>query len=155
MSICFKEKIKLPHEKIQQLIISTDNDVRQILHQLELFKEGKSQQAFDPRKDLRFGPWDVIRKVFLKSEHAKMSIHDKNGLFFQDYNIGPLFVQENYPKWTPAAAGYNYFHFNPAQLDTLKQHIMHSLYFFLTEEIGTDTWISLEKQQRLWPTGTW
>lgn len=105
MSICFKEKIKIPQEKVQQLIISTDNDVRQILHQLELFKEGKTDQAYNPKKDLRFGPWDVIRKVFLKSEHEKMSIHDKNGLFFQDYNIGPLFVQENYLKWTPAKAG--------------------------------------------------
>lgn len=99
--------MKVPQDKIQQLIISTDNDVRQILHQLELFKEGKTDQAYAPKKDLRFGPWDVIRKVFLKSEHDKMSIHDKNGLFFQDYSIGPLFVQENYLKWAPAKAGGN------------------------------------------------
>ncbi|CAL8103352.1 unnamed protein product [Orchesella dallaii] len=105
--ICFQEKMKIPQEKVHQLIISTDNDVRQILHQLELFKEGKSDQAYNPRKDLKFGPWDVIRKVLLKSEREKMSIHDKNGLFFQDYNIGPLFVQENYARWIPAAAKGN------------------------------------------------
>ncbi|ODM98365.1 Replication factor C subunit 1 [Orchesella cincta] len=109
--ICFMEKMKIPQERVKQLIISTDNDVRQILHQMELFKEGNSDQAYNPRKDLKFGPWEVIRKVFLKSDHDKMSIHDKNALFFQDYNIGPLFVQENYPKWVPAAAkGCRYKH---------------------------------------------
>lgn len=111
MSICFKEKLKIPQEKIRQLIVSTDNDVRQILHQLELYQEGQSEQAYNPRKDLRFGPWDVVRKVFHKSEHDKMNIHDKTGLFFQDYNIGPLFVQENYLRWAPAAAGYTLINF--------------------------------------------
>jgi replication factor C subunit 1 len=85
-------------------MISTDQDIRQILHQLELFKDGNSQQVLDPRKDLRFGPWDVCRKVFSKSDHEKMSIHDKTGLFFQDYSFGPLFVQENYLKQKPVAA---------------------------------------------------
>ena len=42
------------------------------------------------------GPWDVLRKVFSKEEHKKMSIYDKCDLFFYDYSIAPLFVQENY-----------------------------------------------------------
>lgn len=40
--------------------------------------------------------WDVLRKVFSKEDHKRMSIHDKCDLFFYDYSIAPLFVQENY-----------------------------------------------------------
>lgn len=47
------------------------------------------------------GPWDVIRKVFSEEEHKKMSIHDKSDLFFYDYSLGPLFVQQNYLKVVP------------------------------------------------------
>jgi replication factor C subunit 1 len=42
------------------------------------------------------GPWEVIRKVFSAEEHKKMSMNDKSDLFFYDYSMAPLFVQENY-----------------------------------------------------------
>lgn len=103
-SVCFKEGIKLDPQRVTQLCESTDQDIRQILHQLELYKESNAAKVLDPKKDLRFGPWDVCRKVFHKGEHDHMNIHEKNSLFFQDYSIGPLFVQENYPRWRPARA---------------------------------------------------
>jgi replication factor C subunit 1 len=93
-------------QKLVQLCISTDQDVRQILHQLELYKESNADNVLNPKKDLKFGPWDVCRKIFLKGEKEHMSIHDKTGLFFQDYSFGPLFVQENYLRWKPARAKY-------------------------------------------------
>lgn len=42
------------------------------------------------------GPWEVIRKVFSPDDHKTMSLNDKSDLFFYDYSIAPLFVQENY-----------------------------------------------------------
>lgn len=51
------------------------------------------------------GPWDVCRKVFSSSEQKSMSLSDKSDLFFHDYSIGPLFVQENYLAVMPNAAG--------------------------------------------------
>ena len=105
-SICFKEKLKLPFDSVQRLISSTDMDIRQIINQLELIKESApgGGSLFNPKKDLRYGPWDVCRKVFSASEHRGMSFQDKSNLFFQDYSFGPLFVQENYLKWTPKSA---------------------------------------------------
>lgn len=51
------------------------------------------------------GPFDVCRKVFAGGEEtAKMTLMDKSDLFFQDYSLGPLFVQENYITCTPYAA---------------------------------------------------
>lgn len=46
-------------------------------------------------------------KVFSAEEHRTMSLHDKTGLFFQDYSFGPLFVQENYLLVRPQAAKNN------------------------------------------------
>jgi replication factor C subunit 1 len=42
------------------------------------------------------GPWDVVRMIFSEQDHKSMSIHDKCDLFFHDYNLTPLFVQECY-----------------------------------------------------------
>ena len=51
------------------------------------------------------GPFDVCRKVFAGGEEtAGMTIHDKSDLFFHDYSIAPLFVQENYASVSPFAA---------------------------------------------------
>lgn len=38
-------------------------------------------------------------------ETAHMSLVDKSDLFFHDYSIAPLFVQENYIHVKPVAAG--------------------------------------------------
>lgn len=103
-SIQFKEGIKIDPLKINELCISADFDIRQILHQLEVYKESDADNVLKPKKDMKFGPWDVCRKVFSIAEHEKMNIHERSGLFFQDYGIGSLFVQENYPRWIPARA---------------------------------------------------
>ena len=47
------------------------------------------------------GPWDVCRKVLNSSDHKGMSLMDKSDLFFHDYSLGPLFVQENYLSAVP------------------------------------------------------
>lgn len=51
------------------------------------------------------GPFDVCRKVFVGGdETAGMTLNDKSDLYFHDYNIAPLFVQENYIHVLPYAA---------------------------------------------------
>ena len=53
------------------------------------------------------GPFDVCRKVFTGGEEtAHMTIADKSDLFFHDYSIGPLFLQENYIHVAPFAARF-------------------------------------------------
>ena len=54
---------------------------------------------------IRDGPFDVIKMVFMPKEgERKMTLAEKSGLFFHDYCMGPLFVQENYPRVKPALA---------------------------------------------------
>lgn len=51
------------------------------------------------------GAFDVCRKVFVGGEEtAGMTLNDKIDLFFNDYSIVPLFVQENYINVMPYAS---------------------------------------------------
>lgn len=99
-SLCFKENIDISTEDLDRLIEATNHDIRQVINHLSLFVGKSAHQEKTERKhinkDLKLGPWDVLRKVFSAEEHKVMSIHDKSDLFFHDYSLAPLFVQENY-----------------------------------------------------------
>ena len=111
MSLCYKENIKIKQEDLIRLIESTNQDIRQVINHLALLganveskKETESNRLIN--KDLKLGPWDVVRKVFSAEEHKKMSIHDKSDLFFHDYSIASLFVHENYLSVVPNGPKY-------------------------------------------------
>lgn len=109
MSICFKEGIKIKADILTHIIQGTCQDVRQTLNQLAMYTANAKTINTDSNpankqqmeKDVKLGPWEVIRKVFSEEEHKGMSLIDKSKLFFHDYSIGPLFVQENYLKVIP------------------------------------------------------
>ncbi|KAL4720124.1 hypothetical protein ACJJTC_018744 [Scirpophaga incertulas] len=104
MSICFKEGLKVPPEVLTQLVTAANQDVRQTLHLLSVWGADRDNNKPDQLKrdaekmhtDVRMGPWEAVRKVFSAEEHKKMTINDKSDLFFYDYSLAPLFVQENY-----------------------------------------------------------
>ena len=119
MSVCFKEKIQIKPEALSELIVGCGHDVRQVLHHLSMVKaaggraEGGKMEASQAKKEaelgkktsVKIGPWDVCKKVFNKEDHKMMSFFDKSDLYFYDYNLAGLFVQENYLQAKPAAAG--------------------------------------------------
>uniref|UniRef100_A0ABK9MQN0 Replication factor C subunit 1 n=1 Tax=Glossina morsitans morsitans TaxID=37546 RepID=A0ABK9MQN0_GLOMM len=107
LSICAKEHLKLDATKIEEVITATNNDIRQSINHIALLSADKGLQlsaASDTKgnvgkvaqKDLKMGPWEVVRKVFSAEEHKTMSFNDKSDLFFHDYSLAPLFVQQNY-----------------------------------------------------------
>lgn len=78
-----------------------------MLHHLSMLKasqqedkmgvEQARQEAQAARKtSVKVGPWDVCKKVFSQEDHRSMSFIDKSDLYFYDYNLAGLFVQENY-----------------------------------------------------------
>lgn len=108
MSICHREKMKITPKELEELISATNNDIRQTLNHLSLMSADKDILAKKhdgtnktAQKDMKMGPWDVVRKVFSAEEHKTMSIHDKSDLFFHDYSLAPLFVQQNYLSVAP------------------------------------------------------
>ena len=119
MSVCFKEKIQIKPEALTELITGCGPDVRQVLHHLSMVgaagggADGGKMEAGQAKKEaemskktsIKMGPWDVCKKVFNKEDHKTMSLNDKSDLYFYDYNLAGLFVQENYLSSKPAAAG--------------------------------------------------
>lgn len=80
----------------------SNNDIRQTLNHIfflssrkEMSNNNHTNTDFN-QKNLKFGPWDVVRKVFSAEEHKNMTFENKSDLFFHDYSLGPLFVQQNY-----------------------------------------------------------
>ncbi|XP_037773561.1 replication factor C subunit 1-like [Penaeus monodon] len=112
MSICFREGIQIKPDALDQIIIGSNQDIRQILHHLSMWSANEKnlqvgdmkREAEKAKKDMKMGPWDVCKKVFSEADHKTMSLYDKSDLFFHDYSIAPLFVQENYPKAVPHIA---------------------------------------------------
>lgn len=140
MSIAFKEGIKNLAPALNEIILASNQDVRQVrnrrdgastqmlpslttfsgccpqvLHNLSMWTAKDKDVSYDQcksdaakaRKDMKIGPFEVCRRVFSAGEEtARMSLMDKSDLFFHDYSLAPLFVQENYLNVRPAAAGY-------------------------------------------------
>ncbi|XP_078255949.1 replication factor C subunit 1 isoform X2 [Rhinoraja longicauda] len=122
MTVAFKEGLKIPPPAMNEIILAASQDIRQILHNLSMWCATDKSLTYDQakengkktKKDIKLGPFDVVRKVFSAGEETtSMSLIDKSDLFFHDYSLSPLFVQENYLHVKPAASGSN-----------LKKHLM-------------------------------
>ncbi|KAM8939515.1 replication factor C subunit 1 [Pelodytes ibericus] len=116
MSVAFKEGLKIPPPAMNEIILGANQDIRQVLHNLSMWCSSSKSLSYDEakssansaKKDIKMGPFDVVRKVFSGGEEsAHMSLIDKSDLFFHDYSLAPLFVQENYVHVKPAAASGN------------------------------------------------
>uniref|UniRef100_A0A0C9RS00 Gnf1_0 protein n=1 Tax=Fopius arisanus TaxID=64838 RepID=A0A0C9RS00_9HYME len=110
-TLCCKENINISNDDLDRLIEATNQDIRQVINHLAILigdnhgvkKNPGEKSSSKLNKDLKLGPWEVVKKVFTAEEHKKMTIHDKSDLFFHDYNIAGLFVQENYLSVIPKA----------------------------------------------------
>merc|ERR1719411_1867033 len=67
--------------------------------------EARKEAEMSKKTSIKVGPWDVCKKVFSEEDRKTMSFIDKSDLYFHDYNLSGLFVQENYLSSKPAAAG--------------------------------------------------
>lgn len=110
MSICYKEGLKLPLKKIEEIVLSTDCDIRQTLNYIAMQSAQIKESTINDfqksinisKKDIKMSQWDVIRKNFDYKE--QLSVNEKTNLFFHDYSLCPIFTQENYLGVTPKAS---------------------------------------------------
>ncbi|GAA5961484.1 hypothetical protein JCM3765_003600 [Sporobolomyces pararoseus] len=109
MSIAFKEGIKLDGKSVDQLVQGSQSDIRQIVNMLATYKLGAKALDYDQSKKLSKmneknalqTPWTLYSKLFgpqSGSQVSGMSLNDKLEIYFQDHQMMPLFVQENYAK---------------------------------------------------------
>lgn len=90
MNIASQEKIKLSKEELDELIELSNHDVRQTIYNLQMKAVTPDHQI--QKKDVTLGPFEAARKLLSRGS----SLMEKQEMFFVDYGIMPLFVQENY-----------------------------------------------------------
>ncbi len=110
MSMACKEQIQIGPAALNEIIVASNQDMRQVINSVQMWCGGAANDADDQdiesgaaaaHKHLKIGPFEVIRKVFgVESVPLNQSID----LFFQDYSVGPLFVAENYLNVRPVNA---------------------------------------------------
>ncbi|OON20510.1 replication factor RFC1 domain protein, partial [Opisthorchis viverrini] len=107
LSIACKENVTIQPSVLGDIIEASGHDIRQVINNTQMWSiSGLADQAqltsdaSGAQKDIRLGAFDVIRKVFQPDINGPnggpASINDSLDLFFQDYSLVPLFVQENY-----------------------------------------------------------
>ncbi|KAI8593968.1 replication factor RFC1 C terminal domain-containing protein [Geranomyces variabilis] len=110
-AIAAAEGLELKANVVEQLVISTQADIRQILNLLSTYRLRDRVMSFDQsqrlsraaEKDGTISSFDATAQLF-GYNYMKMSLADKMQLYFNDYSIMSLFVQEQYVRMKPAIA---------------------------------------------------
>lgn len=96
-NIASKESLSIDPTTVEELIESTNRDIRQVVNFLSLFKQTNKNQNFSI-KTTRLNPFEATKKAFKRGE----SLDSRTDCFFADYNIIPLFIFENYCRQQPS-----------------------------------------------------
>lgn len=107
MTICFREKLKVPPNVINALIEGSHADIRQVINMLSTAKLDQDAMDFDSGKDMSkawekhviLKPWDIVSKVLgggLFAPNSTSTLNEKIELYFNDHEFSSLMLQENY-----------------------------------------------------------
>ena len=107
MSIAHREGLKLDPNLIDKLVAITHNDIRQIINIMSTVARTQKSLNFDNlnqmqdswEKEVSLKPFDVIARLLSPN---KLSINDRIALYFNDMDLVPLMVHENYRNTRPA-----------------------------------------------------
>ena len=108
LKIAADEGISMSAAAMEALIETTNNDIRLIINQLQMRRLTKQSFDYDDikglsKKDVDMGPFTAVDKLCAPNAD-RMSVNDRLNLVFQDSDIIPLFIQENYVHYRPYAA---------------------------------------------------
>ena len=110
--ICRAEGLEANEATLQALIQSANGgDVRLLLGQLQMIRRRSRSLSYDQvrsgglgtSKDLEMSPFEAARRL-LSFEGEGLSLSDQIDLVFQDADLVPLLVQENYVNHRPKIA---------------------------------------------------
>jgi len=107
MTICFREKLKIPPNVINALIEGSHADIRQVINMLSTAKLDQDAMDFDSGKEMSkswekhviLKPWDIVSKILgggLFAPSSTSTLNDKIELYFNDHEFSSLMLQENY-----------------------------------------------------------
>ncbi|CAK60343.1 unnamed protein product (macronuclear) [Paramecium tetraurelia] len=99
--ICEQENINMSFEDLEKLAICFDCDIRQSINMLELQKFQSNTNLFQPdgfKKDkvCVFNTFNAAVSLLNRNQRIQMSLRDMLDMFFLDYDLIPLIIQDNY-----------------------------------------------------------
>ena len=107
MTICFREKLKIPPNVVNALIEGSHADIRQVINMLSTAKLDQDAMDFDSGKEMSkswekhiiLKPWDIVSKILgggLFAPSSTTTLNEKIELYFNDHEFSSLMLQENY-----------------------------------------------------------
>lgn len=107
MTICFREKLKVPPNVVNALIEGSHADIRQVINMLSTAKLDQDAMDFDSGKEMSkswekhviLKPWDIVSKILgggLFAPNSTTTLNEKIELYFNDHEFSSLMLQENY-----------------------------------------------------------
>lgn len=107
MTICFREKLKVPSNVVNALIEGSHADIRQVINMLSTAKLDQDAMDFDSGKEMSkswekhviLKPWDIVSKILgggLFAPNSTTTLNEKIELYFNDHEFSSLMLQENY-----------------------------------------------------------
>lgn len=102
LDICSKEYVHITHISLDNLINACNRDIRKIIHTLNLYYKQSStnlSNISNIEKALSTSPFDACMKMFSLSN---INLIEKTNLYFHDYSLVPLLIQDNYLRVVPS-----------------------------------------------------
>ena len=103
MTILNRQKVKMDKADIEDIIKASHQDLRQSIYSLQLVAAGADLKSGDiVTKDVSINIFEAARRLLSSESDLKT----KRELFFVDYSLMPLFVQEHYLSVRSPSCGY-------------------------------------------------
>ncbi|DBB08930.1 TPA: hypothetical protein ACH3X3_007571 [Trebouxia sp. C0006] len=110
IQICQKEGLQVNESTLEALVEGANSDIRLILGQLQMVRLSSRALSYDEvknkmgtSKDFEMSPFEAARKL-LSMEAQHLSLGTQSDLVFQDMDLVPLLIQENYLNHRPVVA---------------------------------------------------
>ncbi|KAJ1849650.1 DNA replication factor C complex subunit Rfc1 [Coemansia sp. RSA 2708] len=111
-TIAFRENLKIDQNAIGQMVQSTHNDIRQIINLMSSYALSKpsmtylesKEYAAANKKEVAVDTFSATGKLLSASDNMGMTFNAKLDMYYADFSIMPLFVQENYVDMMPNGA---------------------------------------------------
>ncbi|KAF9897779.1 hypothetical protein BX616_004994, partial [Lobosporangium transversale] len=112
MSILHKEGCKVPGNVLDKLVSGSQSDIRQVLNMLSTWSLTQQEMDYDEgtalskasEKYVALNPFQIAEQLLVETNYRALSLPDKFDTYFNDYQLAPLMIQENYVRMNPTEA---------------------------------------------------
>ncbi|KAG0259627.1 hypothetical protein BG011_002518 [Mortierella polycephala] len=112
LTILHKEGRKIPPNVLDKLVSGSQSDIRQVLNMLSTWSLTKQTMDYDEgsalskasEKYVALNPFQIAEQLLVETHYRSLSFADKFDAYFNDYQLAPLMIQENYIRMNPNEA---------------------------------------------------